>query len=77
MGIPTRVMQLPFLKESKWPRSGEPREEKSINLSYDAQLAEHCAEELWDAVSAKDASKFRQSLTALVLNLREQAHGSA
>lgn len=70
-------MKLPFLKNSKWPRVAQPMEEKTINGSFEDNLEDHCVQELMEAVSLKDVSRFRSALEALVLNLFEEPQDAA
>lgn len=70
-------MQLPFLKESKWPRIAKPMDEKLMNASFEDKLEEHCIGELMEAVEAKDHARFRSAIEALVLNLFEEATDAA
>jgi hypothetical protein len=59
-------MQLPFLKQNKLPKPSSA--EKSIGLSGDEQMDEHCISELWDAIRDDDSMGFRKALEALVMN---------
>lgn len=62
-------MELPFLKDSKWPISKEPGE-KIVNPSYDTQVEEHLMDELMQAIETKNPSKLRESLVALIDHLK-------
>lgn len=63
-------MQLPFLKESKYPRfAKDALKDKLINGSEDDHLEFHCVQELMDSVEHKDVKSFRAALEALVLNM--------
>ena len=42
-------MQLPFLKNKKWPRIRKPLDEKSYGLSPDEQIEEYCIGELMES----------------------------
>lgn len=67
------MVNLPFLKRRRVPRVQEPMAEKSVGLSSDEQLEDHCIEELMAAVSDRDPKQFRASLEALIMNAFE--HG--
>jgi len=63
-------MQLPYLKESKWPRVAKPQEEKSIN-DPDQELEDFCLDEMFESVMNKDPVIFRRALETLVRNCFE------
>lgn len=64
-------MQLPFLKEKKWPRIAKPMEEKSVGQSYADQIEDFCIDELMEAATVKNVGAFRKALEALILNCFE------
>lgn len=64
-------MKLPFLKNSKWPRSAPPPEEKLVNGSSSDHIEDHCFRELSEAIANKDVNMFRHALEALVMNCFE------
>lgn len=70
-------MQLPFLKEKKWPRIAKPMEQKSYGISPAEELEEFCIGELMDACKDKNISAFRKALEALVLSCFEEEESDA
>lgn len=65
-------MQLPFLKQKKWPRIAAPQEEKTVNGSYNDNLMEHMGKELMDAHEAKDPRKLRGAIGALARHFKQE-----
>lgn len=66
-------MKLSFLKSKRWPRvAPQQPDEKSIGLSPDDALSDHCVSELMDAVADKNVMKFRQAVEALVTAMFEE-----
>lgn len=68
---------LPFIQKNKRPRVATPEEarlpeEKVINGSPADELVSHCFQELMDAVTKKDPYRFRQAVSALVMNLFQE-----
>lgn len=62
-------MQLPFLKNKRWPRIETPfLEEKTYGQSPSDKLEELCIDELFEACEEKNVSAFRESVEALILN---------
>lgn len=68
-------MQLPFLKEKKWPRIAKPMEEKGYGFDTDEQIEEACIDELFEAAHQRDAAGFRRAIEALVMNCFEDGEG--
>lgn len=67
-------MQLPFLKEKKWPRVAKPMEEKNVGFSPDEEIEDACIDEIWEACTNKDPKALRDALEALLLTLFEVAN---
>lgn len=61
------MINLPFLKRRKTPRSQEPQTDKMVGLSGDEELEDQCIEEMMEACANKDAGQFRSALEALVM----------
>lgn len=66
-------MQLPFLKEKKWPRIAKALEERSYGLSVSEALEDHCIGELMEAYETKNLMAFRHALEALILSCFEES----
>ena len=64
-------MQLPYLKEHKWPRVAKPMEEKHVGDNGLEQMEDFCLDEMFDAVMNKDMKLFRQAFETLVRNCFE------
>lgn len=62
------MMQLPFLKKRRLPRTQEPTQDKEVGLSPDEELHDQALVELMDAAEARDPKLFRQAMEALVMN---------
>lgn len=63
-------MELPFLKNKRRPRvADKPTESKLVNGSADDHIDDHCMSEIFDACEKRDASAFRKSLEAFVMNM--------
>jgi hypothetical protein len=65
-------VKLPFLqKESNWPIISEMKE-KTVGLSPDDELKEHCVDEIFDSVAANDKALFRQALSNLIRLIQQE-----
>ena len=62
------MMNLPFLKKRKTPRTQEPMDDKMVGLSGDEQLEHQVTSEMMNAIHARDPKAFRASLEAHVMN---------
>ncbi len=63
--------KLPFLKGTKWPRTGKPSGESKFGFSEDDDLKEQLLAELTAAYEAKDHVALIDSLKALIHLIQE------
>lgn len=70
-------MNLPFLKQKKWPRIAAPQEEKTYNASYDDQLEAHLAKELRESIASDSPQQLRRTLEAVMLHFNQESRDDA